>query len=207
MTPADHPTRRIALQQLDIAIPCTASWEQMRGDDRVRHCGECHKNVFNLSAMAEAEAAALLADNANGDLCVRFYRRHDGTLMTSDCGGAQRPAARPSWRGLPAMASAAVLAFSVAAGHASEAPADTSAAPVTQETAPAPVLMMGAPPPPMEVNGVSEAPTPPLETTTEPPAPVPELLMPPRMGKPVFRPNTPPLEQNAGTDTDSGTDK
>ncbi|HEY0062420.1 MAG TPA: hypothetical protein VGC21_09885, partial [Telluria sp.] len=54
----------IALHRISIASPCTASWDLMQGDERVRHCGDCNKNVFNLSAMPEAEAATLLASHA-----------------------------------------------------------------------------------------------------------------------------------------------
>lgn len=104
----------IALHRLQIASPCTASWEQMAGDARVRHCGGCNKNVFNLSAMPEAEAASLLAEQRAGGVCVRFYRRADGTVMTGDC-GAPSAGAGAAWRTLPGLATAAMLAMSLAA--------------------------------------------------------------------------------------------
>ena len=104
----------IALHRLQIASPCTASWEQMAGDERVRHCGGCDKNVFNLSAMPEAEAASLLAEQRAGGVCVRFYRRADGTVMTSDC-GAPSAGSDAAWRTLPGLATAAMLAMSLAA--------------------------------------------------------------------------------------------
>jgi len=72
-----------ALDSLKVASPCDASWADMVGDDRVRHCGQCDKKVFNLSAMTRREAASVLAEEAAP--CVRFYQRADGTLMTSDC--------------------------------------------------------------------------------------------------------------------------
>jgi hypothetical protein len=72
------------LSRISVATPCNASWEDMRGNDRVRFCGKCEKNVYNLSAMSEDEAETLVYEQ-EGDLCVRFYRRKDGTLLTSDC--------------------------------------------------------------------------------------------------------------------------
>jgi hypothetical protein len=72
------------LEGLKVASPCTVPWESMRGDDRVRHCGQCRLNVFNLSAMSRREAEALVR-GAEGRLCVRFYRRADGTVLTRDC--------------------------------------------------------------------------------------------------------------------------
>jgi hypothetical protein len=76
--------RPFALESLRIASPCTASWEAMAGDDRVRHCGGCRKNVYDLSAMARGEAEALVREK-EGRLCVRLRRREDGTVITGDC--------------------------------------------------------------------------------------------------------------------------
>jgi hypothetical protein len=72
------------LEDIRIAAPCNASWDDMAGDDRVRFCGKCEKNVFNLSAMPREEAQALVADRT-GKLCVRLYKRADGTVLTEDC--------------------------------------------------------------------------------------------------------------------------
>ena len=41
-------------------------------------------NVYNLSAMSKTEAEKLFL-NSEGRLCVRFYRRADGTVLTKDC--------------------------------------------------------------------------------------------------------------------------
>jgi hypothetical protein len=56
----------------------------MYGDDRRRFCGDCKLNVYNLSGMTRDEAEALLM-NAEGRLCVRFFKRADGTVITQDC--------------------------------------------------------------------------------------------------------------------------
>jgi hypothetical protein len=61
-----------------------ASWEAMTGDDRVRFCGECRRHVYHLSELSRSEAEALI-ERAEGRICVRFYRRADGKIMTSDC--------------------------------------------------------------------------------------------------------------------------
>lgn len=72
------------LSRVQVATPCNASWEDMRGDDRVRFCGKCEKNVYNLSELGEDEAEALIYEH-EGKLCARFFRRKDGTVLTSDC--------------------------------------------------------------------------------------------------------------------------
>ena len=114
-------SRTNVLHRIEIPSPCTASWDKMTGSETVRHCGDCNKSVFNLSAMPEAQAAALIAENAGGELCVRFYRRADGTVMTSDCGTSARAATRRTLRKLPGLAGSALLAVSLAACGAADA--------------------------------------------------------------------------------------
>ena len=77
-------TRLPLLRGLEVATPCDARWDAMEGDDRVRFCGDCKRNVYNLSAMTGEQAEALLAQT-EGRLCVRYYRRADGTVLTADC--------------------------------------------------------------------------------------------------------------------------
>ena len=72
------------LKHVRVASPCKADWDQMIGSDRVRFCGECSLNVYNLSAMTRDEAESLIA-RTEGRLCVRFYRRNDGSILTQDC--------------------------------------------------------------------------------------------------------------------------
>lgn len=72
------------LDTVRVASPCSAEWDRMRGDDRARFCEHCGKHVYNLSGMARAEAEALLLEK-EGDLCIRLYRRRDGTVLTDNC--------------------------------------------------------------------------------------------------------------------------
>src|ERR1051326_6003896 len=72
------------LDGVRVAAPCPADWSKMVGDERVRYCGECNLHVYNLSGMTRREAETLIT-NAEGRLCVRFYRRADGTVLTRNC--------------------------------------------------------------------------------------------------------------------------
>jgi hypothetical protein len=72
------------LDHVDVAAPCSAAWNEMTGTDAQRFCGQCEKNVYNLSGMSREEAEALII-NTEGRLCVRFYRRADGTILTNNC--------------------------------------------------------------------------------------------------------------------------
>lgn len=76
--------RQINLNQIRVAAPCKMSWEAMEGNEQVRFCHRCKLNVYNLSAMNREEAERLVQER-EGRLCVRFYRRRDGTLLTRNC--------------------------------------------------------------------------------------------------------------------------
>ena len=72
------------LNNVKIASPCSADWDGMYGNERKRFCGDCKLNVYNFSGMTRAEAENLLL-SSEGRLCVRFYKRADGSIITTDC--------------------------------------------------------------------------------------------------------------------------
>src|SRR5262249_2715503 len=73
------------LDNIKIAAPCTANWNEMSGDERSRQCALCKKNVYNLSSMSRAEAEALIAKNEGNKFCVRLFQRADGTVIVDNC--------------------------------------------------------------------------------------------------------------------------
>ncbi len=79
------------LDNLVIASPCSVSWDTMNltEDERKRLCKQCDKHVYDLSGMTSDEAESLL--RTGGDkICVNFYQRPDGRVMTDDCPAALR---------------------------------------------------------------------------------------------------------------------
>ncbi|NHZ34249.1 hypothetical protein [Massilia rubra] len=119
----------------------------MTGDHRVRHCKGCDKNVFNLSAMPAVEGAALIAENVNGDLCVRMDKRQDGSVVSSDSADSVRASARQPWRRLPGLAGAAVLALSAAGCSTRDVqPVTPVSAGATVTPEPLTMELMGVPP-------------------------------------------------------------
>jgi len=90
---------RDTIDQIEISSPCTVSWDEMRGaggaagDERVRFCGQCRQNVYNVEAMSRVEARRLITAR-EGRVCVRILRRPDGTVVTADCWARLRAARR-----------------------------------------------------------------------------------------------------------------
>lgn len=91
------------LAEFDVASPCSANWHEMHGDERVRFCEHCSKNVYNLSAITADVALDLIRAHEDG-FCGRFYRRADGTALTADCpvGLHHRVPSRRRWSVLAA---------------------------------------------------------------------------------------------------------
>src|SRR5437588_6200517 len=102
------------LDGVRVAAPCPADWNRVVGDERMRYCGQCNLHVYNLSGMTRTEADALIA-NTEGRLCVRFYRRADGTVLTRNCPVGLRALKRRVARIAGAMLSA-VLGFLAGVG-------------------------------------------------------------------------------------------
>jgi hypothetical protein len=70
--------------KLEVASPCTESWDDMQGDDRIRHCARCQLNVYNIHEFTLPEVESLMRSR-NGRMCVRLFQRADGTVLTRDC--------------------------------------------------------------------------------------------------------------------------
>jgi Carboxypeptidase regulatory-like domain len=83
--------------KLHMPAPCPSKWNEMTGDERVRHCSGCNRNVYNFSAMTESDIDELLAHH-QGQLCVRTQRRaRDGEIskqavLAKPLAGGQRGA-------------------------------------------------------------------------------------------------------------------
>ncbi len=181
----------IPLDSVRVASPCHADWDAMRGDDRARFCPSCAKNVYNLSAMTAPEAQALLADKA-GSLCVRFYQREDGTMLTQDCpvGVAALKERSPSfalWAGVASLLAVVAALASPSFLTGAHAQPESGADPAPTATATplsGPAIVMG------DVAGVvlpTATPQPPTTVTMGAPIPPtpPPLPPPPPAATPV----------------------
>lgn len=54
-----------------VATPCSESWDDMTGNEQIRFCSHCSKNVNNISEMTRKQAMRIVRD-AGGNLCVRY---------------------------------------------------------------------------------------------------------------------------------------
>lgn len=107
-------SRLTVIDNLRIASPCDASWAEMEGNEQRRHCGQCDKNVYNLTELEPDEIVQLI-EETEGQFCGRMYQRTDGTVLTEDCPvGLARVLRRAKRRTYQAAAFALTLAASAA---------------------------------------------------------------------------------------------
>ncbi len=72
------------VDNLRVASPCSVGWETMSGDERVRRCHSCELNIYNISEMTKREVEDLITKRESR-VCIRLYKRADGTVLTKDC--------------------------------------------------------------------------------------------------------------------------
>lgn len=69
------------LRSITIKSPCSAKWEEMVGNDRIRACEHCRLSVQDLSQMTAVEAYKLVR-TSKGRLCLRIHRTPAGDVIT-----------------------------------------------------------------------------------------------------------------------------
>lgn len=122
------------MRNTQIAAPCSVKWDDMTGDDVARMCAQCNLHVVNTFMLTDEEVLAALQRIHQGErICMRVYRRADGTFMTRNCPvGIQRIRERihkaATWlaAGLSMLVSMATSVAANAAPSQSTAAAGTS---------------------------------------------------------------------------------
>jgi hypothetical protein len=112
-----------------IPNPCPESWDRLKPEEQGHFCESCQTKVWDLSAMTEDEAQALLANPPAGDFCVSYRERRDG-------GVAHRPPpVVPANRLMRRLPAAAGLSLALAACTPTSAGGDKQPVDEKQPTA------------------------------------------------------------------------
>jgi hypothetical protein len=59
------------IDSISVPDPCTENWDEMTGNERVRFCSHCAKDVNNISEMTRKQAERLVR-KSGGRLCIRY---------------------------------------------------------------------------------------------------------------------------------------
>jgi len=145
--------------------------------------------------MTAVEATALIAQH-EGKLCVRFYRREDGTIMTKDCPVGAAKVRRRRTISFAWAVSMAIAALDLSAQSSAIASKQTSADGKTKISVKRPAPHNTPHPNPM-IMGMIALPSKTPQTPQKPPqqTPRPTTQIPATMGKiamPTTHPTPPP---------------
>ncbi len=66
-------SKKSFIDSVEVKSPCTEDWEKMHGNDRVRFCDHCAKDVKNLSVVTRKEAMRIVRASG-GNLCIRYIQ-------------------------------------------------------------------------------------------------------------------------------------
>lgn len=85
-----HDAGRLAVRDLMkrayVAAPCPVKWEDMTGDEKRRLCAQCDCYVLKAAEMTDEEVIEAITRAASGQrVCMQFYKRADGTILTKNC--------------------------------------------------------------------------------------------------------------------------
>lgn len=71
-------SKKSFIESIKVEKPCSQDWDTMHGNDQVRFCDHCSKNVNDLSTITVKQARKLVL-RSGGDLCVRYrYEKGKG---------------------------------------------------------------------------------------------------------------------------------
>ena len=76
------PKHAERLNLIQIPSPCSADWDSMIGNERLRFCSNCNRNVHNLLEMTPKEIIRLII-NSDGRLCARYYQGADSNIQSA----------------------------------------------------------------------------------------------------------------------------
>ena len=66
---------------MKLKYTCYLNWSDLDGASNTRrHCGDCSRDVFNISAMTRQQAEQVIEEHRERGLCVRFAKR-DGQIV------------------------------------------------------------------------------------------------------------------------------
>ena len=66
-------SKKDVIDAIEVKTPCGESWHEMQGNEKVRFCSHCSKDVNNISEMTRKEALRLVR-RSEGRLCIRYIK-------------------------------------------------------------------------------------------------------------------------------------
>lgn len=72
---------KYSLENVTVENPCSAEWDEMKGNEEVRLCGQCRHNIHNISEMPKRRALKVLNQKAEV-VCIAYQTDEKNRIIT-----------------------------------------------------------------------------------------------------------------------------
>ena len=69
------------LENVSVETPCSADWNEMMGNEEVRHCHQCQRNIHNISEMPKRRALKVL-NQKDEIVCISYFKDEKNKIIT-----------------------------------------------------------------------------------------------------------------------------
>lgn len=72
---------KYTLENFEVPQPCSMNWDEMPGNEEIRHCDKCQHQIYNLSEMPKRRALKVL-NQPNETVCVTYLQDEHNQVIT-----------------------------------------------------------------------------------------------------------------------------
>lgn len=72
---------KYTLENFEVPKPCSMNWDEMKGNEEIRHCDNCQHQIYNLSEMPKRRALKVL-NQPNEKVCVSYLQDENNQVIT-----------------------------------------------------------------------------------------------------------------------------
>lgn len=72
---------KYTLENFEVPKPCSMNWDEMTGNEEIRHCGKCQHQIYNISEMPKRRALKVL-NQPNERVCISYLQDEQNQVIT-----------------------------------------------------------------------------------------------------------------------------
>ncbi|HRH46035.1 MAG TPA: hypothetical protein PKY82_30610 [Pyrinomonadaceae bacterium] len=72
---------KYTLENFEVPKPCSMNWDEMKGNEEIRHCDRCQHQIYNLSEMPTRRALKVL-NQPDEKVCVTYLQDDNNKVIT-----------------------------------------------------------------------------------------------------------------------------
>ncbi len=72
---------KYTLENFEVPKPCSMNWDEMTGNEEIRHCEKCQHPIYNISEMPKRRALKVL-NQPDEKVCVSYLQDEQSQVIT-----------------------------------------------------------------------------------------------------------------------------